>query len=230
MKRQIKYILEVTDYAPLTPHGRARVFVKSFDHDADRGRGDGKFTNDPNDAKRFDNGADAIEFWQKQSKVRPLRPDGKPNRPLTAYTAAIEPVSVYWLFTIPLREGTVTWDVDAIDSDVKAGKFGAPVRIPTELIPPSRWDADSTLERDRVDWIKTHPEELDKPCYLVAAPEPGHFRCFVDGQHRVAARQELKLPEVTAYVVPDELERAYRVDQAEMARLGGGNLASEAAT
>lgn len=38
-------------------------------------------------AKKFANPAEAIEYWRRQSSNPPLRPDGKPNRPLTAYTA-----------------------------------------------------------------------------------------------------------------------------------------------
>jgi hypothetical protein len=40
----------------------------------------------------FEDHAAAMEVWTRQSRVRPLRPDGKPNRPLTAYTISIEPL------------------------------------------------------------------------------------------------------------------------------------------
>jgi hypothetical protein len=38
----------------------------------------------------FEDTIAAWEFWRTQSKRMPLRPDGKPNRPLTAYTIELE--------------------------------------------------------------------------------------------------------------------------------------------
>jgi len=43
-------------------------------------------TTDTAKALAFPNGADALLFWRQQSKRTPLRPDGRPNRPLTAFT------------------------------------------------------------------------------------------------------------------------------------------------
>jgi len=40
-------------------------------------------------AMRFDDVGEAMEFWRRQSTVMPFRPDGKPNRPLTAFTIEI---------------------------------------------------------------------------------------------------------------------------------------------
>ena len=45
---------------------------------------------DPAKAKRFDDKAQAFRFVRQQSKNVPLRPDGLPNRPLTAFTVSIE--------------------------------------------------------------------------------------------------------------------------------------------
>lgn len=39
------------------------------------------------EAKRFATGAEALEFWRKSDGT--FRPDGKPNRPLTAFTVLI---------------------------------------------------------------------------------------------------------------------------------------------
>lgn len=38
------------------------------------------------EAKTFPSVAEALEYWQQISPTVPVRPDGKPNRPLTAYT------------------------------------------------------------------------------------------------------------------------------------------------
>lgn len=40
-------------------------------------------------ARRFRDAADAWRLWGQTSKRRPLRADGKPNRPLTAFTIEI---------------------------------------------------------------------------------------------------------------------------------------------
>lgn len=52
--------------------------------------GDGAATMDPAKALRFDTAADALAFWKQTSRVVPMRPDGKPNRPLTALTVTVE--------------------------------------------------------------------------------------------------------------------------------------------
>jgi hypothetical protein len=41
---------------------------------------------------RFADLAAAVACWKRQSTVRPLRPDGKPNRPLTAFTITFDQV------------------------------------------------------------------------------------------------------------------------------------------
>lgn len=68
------------------------AYVREFDPDANEGRGHVGLTGDPKKAKTFGSQREAWEFWRQQSKVRPLRPDGKPNRPLTAFSIAIEPL------------------------------------------------------------------------------------------------------------------------------------------
>ncbi len=45
-------------------------------------------TPDVDKATKFD-GPDAFELWRKPDPRRPLRPDGRPNRPLTAFTVEI---------------------------------------------------------------------------------------------------------------------------------------------
>jgi len=65
-------------------------YVESFDPDGNDGRGELKVTRDRQSAKVFKNPGDAIRYWKQQSTVQPLRPDGKENRPLTAWTVATE--------------------------------------------------------------------------------------------------------------------------------------------
>ena len=64
-------------------------YVRQFDPDGHDGRGDLVTTADIHEALTFPSAAEAMMFWQSQSKVRPLRADGKPNRPLTAFTVAV---------------------------------------------------------------------------------------------------------------------------------------------
>lgn len=66
------------------------VFLKDFDHEAGNGHGLLTVTKKRDEAKVFESGMEAMEFWRKQSVTKPLRPDGKPNRPLTAFTISIE--------------------------------------------------------------------------------------------------------------------------------------------
>ncbi len=65
-------------------------WLRHFDPDAYDGRGSVQWTNDLGQARKFSDVAKAAKFYQQQSKVRPLREDGKPNRPLTGYTLALE--------------------------------------------------------------------------------------------------------------------------------------------
>jgi hypothetical protein len=76
-------------------------YLKSYDADyvpdgptamASWVTGRATFTDDPRDGLRFPDIKAAIECWQRQSTVRPWRPDGRPNRPLTAYTITFETV------------------------------------------------------------------------------------------------------------------------------------------
>lgn len=45
----------------------------------------------PEQALKFPSFLHAAAYWKMESKSVPLRPDGKPNRPLTAYSVTIEP-------------------------------------------------------------------------------------------------------------------------------------------
>lgn len=68
-------------YTPIAGH-----YLASFDPDAHNGRGEIKTTREIAFALIFHDETDAFEFWKQQPSARPLRPDGKPNRPLTAYS------------------------------------------------------------------------------------------------------------------------------------------------
>lgn len=70
------------------PH--AGQYLEFFDFDRFDGEGFGQFTKDRSKALTFANPGEALKFWKTTSKVRPRRPDGKPNRPLTALSVTLE--------------------------------------------------------------------------------------------------------------------------------------------
>jgi len=86
----IKYaILAISDEAT---GEMIQAFVQECNVDAHGGRGAVLLTYDIHQAKHFSSVMEAMEFWKRQSNVLPIRPDGKPNRPLTAYTVTLERV------------------------------------------------------------------------------------------------------------------------------------------
>jgi hypothetical protein len=72
------------------PSSAEGKYVKAFDPDAHDGLGDVVLCTHAEDAKKFQSFADAVTFYHQVSRVRPSRDDGKPNRPLTAYTVSME--------------------------------------------------------------------------------------------------------------------------------------------
>jgi hypothetical protein len=68
------------------------AYVVDCDVDAHDGQGHCDLTEYLDKARRFDQFSEAIQYLKRQSTVCPLRFDGRPNRPLTAFTCAIKPV------------------------------------------------------------------------------------------------------------------------------------------
>ena len=71
-----------------TPDGE---YLAAFDPDAHGGRGAATFTRSLDRAKVFPDFKAAWECIGTRPKKRPTRPDGKPNRPLMAFTLQILP-------------------------------------------------------------------------------------------------------------------------------------------
>lgn len=67
-------------------------YLEWSDPDAKDGFGDDRWTTDLAKAKKFDSFMEAMECWKAQSTVRPLRDDGRPNRPMTAYSVTPEKI------------------------------------------------------------------------------------------------------------------------------------------
>jgi hypothetical protein len=65
-------------------------YLKSYDPEAHAGRGNAEFTDDADKAMTFPDRRGALACYQQVPKNHPVRDDGKPNSPLTAYTIVID--------------------------------------------------------------------------------------------------------------------------------------------
>jgi hypothetical protein len=65
-------------------------WLKHYDPDAHGGLGLVEWTRDVSQALKFADIEEAAQYYRQQSTIRPLRPDGQPNRPLTGYTVTLE--------------------------------------------------------------------------------------------------------------------------------------------
>lgn len=64
-------------------------FLKAFDVEAHDGWGMADDTPDPDEAFKFRSSREAMDAWRAIPSCRPTRPDGRPNRPLTAFTIEV---------------------------------------------------------------------------------------------------------------------------------------------
>ena len=64
------------------------AYLSSYDPEGDGGNGIAIWTRDPAQATTFATGEAATACYRAVPLNRPLRPDGKPNRPLTMFTVA----------------------------------------------------------------------------------------------------------------------------------------------
>lgn len=98
------YGIRVWAFADGTPVPRPGEWLRWFDYDAsDEGNdyptGNGDTTPNPAEAFPFATVEQAWEAWKRPSQKTPRRPDGKPNRPMTALTIEVSP--------LPISEGGV---------------------------------------------------------------------------------------------------------------------------
>jgi hypothetical protein len=81
--------IRIVHLATGQPSGADGQWVKSYTPDGHGGRGDLLLTENKHEAKVYANAAAAMEEWRRVSSTHPTRPDGKPNRPMTAFTVEI---------------------------------------------------------------------------------------------------------------------------------------------
>lgn len=70
-------------------------YLEQGDVDAHEGRGDALLTGNIDRALEFDTAEKAFAYWKRIPVARPFRPDGEPNRPLTAFTVEIGMKSLF---------------------------------------------------------------------------------------------------------------------------------------
>ena len=68
------------------------TYLESYDPDAHDGMGAIVWTSDITKAMRFASFVAVMAAWQTTSTVNPVRDDGRPNRPLTAFNIEPRPV------------------------------------------------------------------------------------------------------------------------------------------
>jgi hypothetical protein len=64
-------------------------YLRAMDFEGRGGRGTIGVTPNLDEAMKFEDAGVAMQYWRTRSKTVPTRPDGKPNRPLTAFTVEI---------------------------------------------------------------------------------------------------------------------------------------------
>lgn len=82
-------IIEKAGTLTIGPGPRPGAWVRTYDPEGHDGQGDATWTMDPNEALAFPTPQAAFRTWRAIPECKPLRPDGLPNRPLTAYTVEI---------------------------------------------------------------------------------------------------------------------------------------------
>src|SRR5215468_8311401 len=80
-----KFVIECFDLGSHQSQG----YVSAFDPEFADGRGGITFSSHRSKALRWRDFLEACDAWRTQSKKKPVREDGKPNRPMTAYSIQI---------------------------------------------------------------------------------------------------------------------------------------------
>jgi hypothetical protein len=86
-------IIKIVERSTGEPDEADGKYIESFDplwNQNGLGVGHLVVTEDDKKALVFEDAKRALEFWKQQSPTVPIRPDGKPNRPLTAFTVVLD--------------------------------------------------------------------------------------------------------------------------------------------
>lgn len=83
-------ILQIIGLASGWPSGADGQYVKGYTPDGHDGQGDLVLTRHRGQARRYPSTQEAMAELRRVSATHPLRADGKPNRPLSAFSVSIE--------------------------------------------------------------------------------------------------------------------------------------------
>lgn len=89
----MSYVLKIEwlggSSGPVEPSEHEGRYVSRYDPDAHHGLGQVWTTRAPSNAIQFRTQQEAVEFYRQASSEKPIREDGRPNRPLTAFTVSV---------------------------------------------------------------------------------------------------------------------------------------------
>ena len=88
-------VIQCMGYAdPTVPCPYKGKYLQWYDPNGDELKDIGGWTDDPLKAMLFDSAEEALVCWRQVRTVDPVRPDGRPNRPLTAFSVIISQVQL----------------------------------------------------------------------------------------------------------------------------------------
>jgi hypothetical protein len=88
----MSFVLRIQGLVDGTPSPYDGLYLTRFDFDdCEPGQCRLHATAHHTEALRFESMLEALEVWKTVDPRAPLRPDGEPNRPLTAFSVSVEP-------------------------------------------------------------------------------------------------------------------------------------------
>jgi hypothetical protein len=113
-------------------------------------------------------------------------------------------------FSIEIDGREVSWNTTRMRRDANRGRFGLPLAVPMHHLPPPDFST-GNLEREKIDWMKEHPQTLHIPSLAIGSKNDTGIFCICDGNHRLTALWEMSAPGFFVWICPDRLEREYRM-------------------
>lgn len=89
----MNYVMRIVGVADGRPCAEAGCYVRRYTPDGFGGNGRIVVTPNEAHARRYPDQLSAWQEYLRTSATHPRRPDGQPNRPLTAYTVEILPLA-----------------------------------------------------------------------------------------------------------------------------------------
>jgi hypothetical protein len=102
----------------------------------------------------------------------------------------------------------IMWNITNIQRDAEAGLFGPPIIRKMSVMPPQEAAHTANIDWPKVLRFCQMPDVLAKPILSLDCEGARHI---VDGNCRLCARQRLGLEFFETYIVPEEMEKRYRV-------------------